>query len=299
MTTLDELLDAALPLNRKERYYTGTVLPALVCAGDMAHLARLGPLLGLDKLDIRADPQDATVVFFTEYGMSESAVGKARDRFAGLPTTRDTPDVVILVTEPSPVLIALEAKLYDRPSRPEMLDQIARQQGLLVPLVERLAWWLGTETVRLAHAALLPERLAQSLGQLPVPTITWEQVRDTYAGVAPAYFQAMLTTALARYDDLVSKWTGYQDNELPGEVLVERWQAGDGTYPWMGRRGGLLGAALAADAAGGAWRETVYQCRREQLPGNPNWFAVADFIAVLVKQGQLPAQAAAIDAAQV
>jgi len=125
-----------------------------------------------------------------------------------------------------------------------------------------------------------------------VPTVTWEQVRDAYAEVAPAYFQAMLTTALARYEHLVSKWAGYQDNQLPGAVLVGRWQAGDTTYPWMGRRGGLLGAAVSSDAAGGAGRETVYQCRHEQLPGSPNWFAVADFIAVLVKHAQLPAPAA-------
>jgi hypothetical protein len=70
MATLDELLDAALPLNRKERYFTGTVLPALLCAGDMAHLGLLGSLLGLGELDIRADPHDATVLFFTEYGIS-------------------------------------------------------------------------------------------------------------------------------------------------------------------------------------------------------------------------------------
>jgi hypothetical protein len=119
-----------------------------------------------------------------------------------------------------------------------------------------------------------------------VPTVTWEQVRDTYADVAPAYFHAMLTTALARYDDLVSKWVDYQDDELVGAVLVERWQAGDATYPWMGRHGGLLGSAVSVDSSGCAWRDTVYQCRREQLPGNPNWFAVADFIAILVKHGQ-------------
>jgi hypothetical protein len=32
-----------------------------------------------------------------------------------VPTGRDTPGVVLLITEPAPVLIAIEAKMYDRP----------------------------------------------------------------------------------------------------------------------------------------------------------------------------------------
>lgn len=137
MRSLDELLDTTLPLNRKERYFTGTVLPALLCTDSMSHLHVLGTLLGLDNLEVRADPDDCTVLFFTEYGLSESAIGPARERFAGLPTGRDTPDVVILVTEPVPVLIALEAKMYDRPSRPDLLKQLNGQAQLLEPLRER------------------------------------------------------------------------------------------------------------------------------------------------------------------
>ncbi|MDQ1539087.1 MAG: hypothetical protein QOE58_3480 [Actinomycetota bacterium] len=112
---MSRLLDETLPLNRKERFYTGTVLPAIVTAGDFAALDRLGVLMGAPGLIVRTALEDCTVLFFTEYGISESAVGAARERFDGLPTGRDTPDIVILVTEPSPVLLAIEAKLYDRP----------------------------------------------------------------------------------------------------------------------------------------------------------------------------------------
>jgi hypothetical protein len=85
VTTLNDLLDSTLPLNRKERYYTGTVLPALLCADSMAHLARLGrpELLDIGDLTVRADPEDCTVLFFTEYSLIESAVGEAAHRFPG------------------------------------------------------------------------------------------------------------------------------------------------------------------------------------------------------------------------
>jgi hypothetical protein len=295
MSTLEELLDQRLSLNCKERYYTGTVLAALLCTDNMAHLARLGTLLRpAQKLDVRADPDDCTVVFFTEYGISESAVGAAKERFAGLPTSRDTPDVVILVTEPQPALIALKAKLYDRPSRPELLDQLGKQKELLEPLTERLASWLGVEMVTLVHAALLPEPQKVSLqtsGPLPVAVITWQELLATYSDVAPPYWHAVFAAALARYDDLVSKRTGYPDNELPGQVLVDRWRDQDTTYPWMGRKGGLFGAKVATEVTSGAWTSGIYQCRKTELPGNRNWFAVAYFIALLVEHGQLEASA--------
>src|SRR4030088_3253529 len=68
--SLNELLDHPLPLTRKERYYTGTVLPAIVTSDNFTHLARLARLLPTRDLTIRADPDDCTVLFFTEYGLS-------------------------------------------------------------------------------------------------------------------------------------------------------------------------------------------------------------------------------------
>lgn len=41
MPGMAELVDHGLPLNRKERFYTATVLPMLVCTDDFGHLDRL------------------------------------------------------------------------------------------------------------------------------------------------------------------------------------------------------------------------------------------------------------------
>jgi hypothetical protein len=140
---------------------------------------------------------------------------------------------------------------------------------------------LGTP-VRLVHAALLPAALPSAVGDLGVPTITWEQLRATFQDVAPPYFDAMLGTAIQRYPELVSKWAGYQDGEIPGAELVQRYLDGDRTYPWMGRGdGGLFGRRVANDVETGHWRTHRYQCARNEIINNPNWFAVADFITLL------------------
>ncbi|MCE0488126.1 hypothetical protein [Ornithinimicrobium sediminis] len=286
--TLDELLDRALPLNRKERYYTGTVLPALLCAHSMCHLSRLGrsDLLDLGELDVRADPDDCTVLFFTEYSLIESAVGKAAELFPGMTAlAKDTPDVVILVTEPEPVLIALEAKMFDRPSSPELLKQLAAQKAQLDGLCTHLARHLDVPRVRLAHWALLPRALADAMPDLETPVITWEQIRDAYADVDQHYFHGVLTTALRRYPELVSKWVGYQDGDLAGAKLVQRALAGDDTWPYMGAQGGVKGQRVTKSIAEGTWSTTVFQCRHKPLPGNNNWFAVADFITTLRAAG--------------
>ncbi len=288
VTTLDELLDTTLPLNRKERYYTGTVLPALLCADSMKHLARLGrpDLLNLGKLDVRSDPNDCTVLFFTEYSLLESDFGEPAKRFPEMAAlAKDTPDVIILVTEPTPLLIALEAKMYDRPSRTDLVKQLGAQKTQLEKLCPYLADSLHVDEVRLAHWALLPEKLSAAMPNLGTNVVTWEQIRDAYADVDQRYFHGLLTTALLHYDKLVSRWAGYQQGDLAGAILVERALAGDDTWPWMGAQGGLAGQRVASAVETGMWATTVFQCRHEPLPQNPNWFPVADFVERLRAAG--------------
>jgi hypothetical protein len=276
MRSLDELLDLTLPVNRKERYYTGTVLPAVICSDDLTHLDRLAGLLDAGPVTVRADPRDCTVAFFTEYGIAESLVGPAAGRFTNLPPGKDTPDVIVLITEPHPVLIALEAKLYDKPKPSALRSQLQAQRALLGPVAEQLGTILG-EPVRLVHAALLPRAYAGTASGLGFPIITWEQVRDAYRDVAPRYFHDMLTIALERHPQLVASPIANQDTCLTGATLVQRYLAGDRTYAWMGRNGGLTGARLDQDIAEGRWHEIAYQCSTTSVE-NRNWFSVANFI---------------------
>lgn len=69
---LGDLFDSRLPINRKERYYTGTVLPGIICHDNLKHLLRFLKLLGIKDLKLDADDLSANVQFFTEYGLAES-----------------------------------------------------------------------------------------------------------------------------------------------------------------------------------------------------------------------------------
>jgi hypothetical protein len=120
---------------------------------------------------------------------------------------------------------------------------------------------------------------------LGTPVITWEQLRDAYDDVNQHYFHGVLSTALANYDELVSKWAGYQQGELAGAKLVERALAGDETWPWMGALGGLDGKKVGAIVADGTWATTIFQCRHHPLPDKANWFTVAAFIERLRNWG--------------
>ena len=162
------LADTALPFNRKERYLTGTVLPMLVCAHDFAYLGRLTALAGLGSVIVDASAQRTNVQFFTEYGFAESLIGHAEKRFPDAPTARDTPDVLIYIGGPPRMLLAIEAKMYDRPSATDLEDQLQAQAVIVAYLRKKL----GIALPNVAHVALLPQKLAKRVGQLSVRTIT-------------------------------------------------------------------------------------------------------------------------------
>lgn len=286
MTSLKELLDKTLPLNRKERFYTGTVLPGLL-GEDLRGLQTLGHLLGAPSLDVRVTAQDCTVLLFTEYGLRESLIGAAAERFPHLPLGRDTPDIVVLITKPSPVVLAIEAKLYDRPGGHELRRQLDAQAALLVPLCERLAELLQVPQVDLRHAALLPEQQSAALDLGPYLVLTWQQIRAALASDAPTYWLGQLDQALDRYTELVSASTSNAASGRTGEELVASQQSEQPLFFAMGRQGGLTGPRLEQDVATGAWRTTTYQVASAIPSGNPNWFAVSDFIGLLAGRGEL------------
>ncbi len=53
---MDQPLADRLPLNRKERYYTGTVLPMIVCCDEFAHFGRFLRLCGVPDGAVVAGP---------------------------------------------------------------------------------------------------------------------------------------------------------------------------------------------------------------------------------------------------
>lgn len=269
-----------LPLNRKERYYTGTVLPGLVGADGFAHLSRFLALCGLDiELDARRD-EVPELLFVTEYGFAES-VFTVEDRARwGNDSEADTPDVVIAGAD---WLVAVEAKMFHNPSAVALAGQMSRQSKVTSRWIDVL----DLDPARVVHVLLLPEKLAVSAGTGTAsevggwPVITWEQVLAEYRHVGPLYWSNVLATALADYDGLVSAGPAFgtnMDAKLTGSEIVDLHAEGTLPYTSVGRARGLHGEPFRSDITSGAWRTRAYEVR-DGDPPNAFWFTVAEFIA--------------------
>src|SRR5437879_6336311 len=98
--SLETLMAEGLPLNRKEKFYTGTVFPGIVCADDFRHFNVFADLLpGSPSFKVDPRPDTATIQFFTEYSPLHSIVGDAKARMLDIPASNETPDVAILLRE--------------------------------------------------------------------------------------------------------------------------------------------------------------------------------------------------------
>lgn len=274
--SMGQIVDALLPLNRKERFYTGTVLPMIVASDGFAHLHRLLRLCGLSVDPVEGRPPLSGLhefEFFTEYSFFESCFTEQdRSRFLNAPTGADTPDIVLAGPD---WLVAIEAKVFHNPLPDTLNHQMQRQRVL----VDYWASSLHVDQDRVRHVLLLPEKLPSA--GVTFPVITWENVLKEYRVVAPAYWTGVLSTALERYDALASSPTTFRtnmDSFVTGQQIVEGHAEGTLDFAYVGRQGGLRGAKFTEDVSSGNWRAQGYEVRYEAMPGNRNWFAVREFL---------------------
>lgn len=276
--SLRRLFATGLPMNRKERFFTGTVFPMIVCCEDMAHVDRLLATVGVGAVDIDGRPGSTNLQLFTEYGFTESVVGAASDRFDTAGLSRATPDIVIHLAGPVGRLLLIEAKMYDRPTATDLVAQIEGQKGIGVVMADGL----GLDANHVVSVALLPQRLADEIGPIgDIAVLTWEDLRELYLDVAPAYWLEVLNQALADYELLAGAAVTFganADATLSGQAIYDGYHAGDLPYLTMGRQGGLTGGSLATDLSSGAWKQRPYECRIAAEPVNTNWFTVTEFV---------------------
>jgi hypothetical protein len=287
--SLAQMTKTGLPLNRKERYFTGTVLPMIVCANGFRDLGAFTSLLpGCTLPPIDADPRTTNIEFFTEYSLAESIYGPAtRARFPDAPKTKETPGIMFLVGGEHQVLVAVEAKMYSQPTAMELMTQMQAQRFQ----VDYLRDTLAIDEVH--HALLLPKGLADKLGgRLPAPfsLVLWEDVLATYRTIRGEddYFMGVLALALEQWTLLAAKPSvqgANAEQKLTGAEIVER--QGDPAVRTVGRNGGLSGMALQNDLPAGKWRKHHYEVSAAEEPINGNWFTVEAFVAMLGRNGQL------------
>ncbi len=275
------LFRGRLPINRKERYYTGTVLPMIVASDGFKYFGRFLALCGVPEVAVEADPAFTNVQFFTEYGFKESLVDGAEKRFRD-PGGRDTPDLVVYIEGDIPLLLGVEAKVFHRPSIADLEKQVRTQAELLSVMADGVGTRPSVHQVALLPSGFgAPERINE------VPVLTWERVADTFRDIAPAYWIGVLDEALRRYSRLASQAGSgdtYRQNcdaMIAGGQIQQLWGSGDRTFNTMGRSGGLQGDRLRDDIASGSWTTQEYEVRQDPRPVNRNWFAIADFIKLV------------------
>ena len=143
---------------------------------------------------------------------------------------------MILVNGPEPLLIVIEAKLYDGTLEADLMKEMDRQKKNVLDYL--CGCWPDLRTI---HAALVPEAMKsefggrEMLGELEesLPSyrrviITWEQIRDAYAGISStAYFSEMLRIAIEEYDNLKGDkltFGKYKDGSLSGSEILNRYE---------------------------------------------------------------------------
>ena len=274
---LDALFAHRLPINRKERYYTGTVLPMIVASDRFRHLGKFLALCGVpENVALEANPESSNIQFFTEYGFEESLMGGAEERF-DKPGGRYAPDLVVYIESKPSLLLGVEAKFFSRPTE----GQLKRQLGEQAKLLSVMASGVNTQT-QVHQVALLPKELGMPERINNVPILTWEEVVATFDDVvAFPYWIRVLNLALRDYNRLASPSSGGRENcddIIAGKKILALHLMDDPEFTWMGRSGGLNGSALQEDVETGKWKTQRYEVRRKPLDDNRNWFPIADFV---------------------
>jgi hypothetical protein len=281
--SLEMMAKENLPLNRKERFFTGTVFPMIVCRDNFAHFHHFLKLMGVtDPIEINAGRGSENIQFFTEYSFVESISDKDRKRFPNPPILKDTPDILVLVNIiGKKILIAIEAKMYDLPTANDLKDQMDRQRhNILDYLEKRLA------IDELYHLALLPNKLSHALKNdgFDYPAITWETISSQYQSVyGDDYFLNILELSLANYDELVSRKLDFRKNcgaLMKGQQIYNDYENGTLKQTIMGRNGGI-GGDVINDIIENRWPHHQYETSSEANPFNRNWFPIKKFVELV------------------
>lgn len=283
--SVKDLIDSELPLNRKERFFTGTVFPMLVCRDNFKYFNLFTSLID-GCGDLNVSPSSPNIQFFTEYSLVESIITKAdKDRFPNPPRTKDTPDIIVLLAETPKTLLSIEAKMYDVPDAYKLKTQMDKQRKHIDYMKERLN--IGA----VYQCALLPEKLCEQVSyqkkgyyyilESEYQAITWEALYDKFKHVCPDdYFLNLLKLALDSYTDLVShSWVSSNcELKLCGRDIYKKYKSGTFNMNIMGRDKGLDGEPLKRDIESGRWKTQQYETSSKDSFFTENWFSIEEFV---------------------
>jgi len=90
--SFSELIESELPLNRKERFYTGTVFPSLLFHNGLSNFYSFLSLIEGFPEEINEQSTGDNFLYYSEYNLKESAGDRSSGRHI-VTRTNDTPDI--------------------------------------------------------------------------------------------------------------------------------------------------------------------------------------------------------------
>jgi len=245
-----------LPLNRKERFYTGTILPMLLFHKGLNNFYTFLRAIKDFPPEINEAETKDNFLFYTEYNLKESA----GDRNVGrriVADTKDTPDVIVEILKPTRLFIIIEAKMFEKINQSKLNGQVSRQRKYIA---EPLKETFQLEDNQIFHIALVPKALRIEDSKY-YQVINWEFFIDNrLPNVEGNLFYNYLRFALENYSHLVQKSTwvlpdhAKEDEKMTGEAIYENGK--NLANLWVGRRGGRL--TFRKDIQTGKWRRRKY-----------------------------------------
>jgi len=220
-----------IPLNRKESFYTGTVLPGIICSDDFKHFSKFLEVIGLGDLQLDLQRPSESVQFYTEYCLAFAlAVPRAPVDLKKLCLGNDTPDIMILVKgKTRRVLVVIEAKMFSVVTPDSLKIQLKNQRN---NVIDGLRQWLGLKAADIHHMALLPQPLLSKMGtweQEGVQITTWEDILEAFKPLdVPRHWIKALDEALKDFTHFASTIKfGEKKNDLMCGAEIY-----DGNYPF-------------------------------------------------------------------
>ena len=268
-------------MNRKECYYTATVLPAIICADNFRHFSKFMRLLNIDASQIYTPDGELSIQFFTEYSLADAIFSSiTRERFHNFSPLGDTPDLIILIPGNSePTMIVIEGKMFMGLTRGNLAEQMENQNKNIIAPLNKM--W---PELKIIHVSILPEALLHEFGTLQPRSLTWESILKEFRDVSSAqYFLDVLATALEDFPELraLPVFDANADAKMSGQNIANGF--GDTRFPFqiMGRAQGMTGQKLLEDINSGRWKTQAYQVSKADVPLNTNWFQIAEFVKLV------------------
>jgi len=280
-------LNNFIPLNRKERFFTGTVLPQIICYDNFKYFNRFTDLIKDFPKDLMIQPNADlnNIIFMTEYSLNESYREKNdRIKYSDVPTTKETPDLVVFITEPEKILIIVEAKMYSSANFYDFKNQFNDQKKMVNCIKNNLS----IEDKNVFHLALVPKKYFNNVFTEDFQILFWEDILDSFKDIlSNNYFYNVLDIALNNYENLRSSSNAFStfgknmDDKLTGEEIMKLHQSGKRFC--VGRGEGVSGNKFQNDIHSGGWKFFPYEVKYESNPINRNWFTSVQFVNAVSK----------------